>query len=60
MTAKDLADIAYSMPYDAEVRFVCKPDDNPHNDYYDVYHAYLLQYQGDDEGCVLYLTGSST
>lgn len=61
MTVQELAAITAGMPYDAQVRFVCNMDGNPHNDYYDVLHAYLLQFQGgdDDEGA-LYLTGGSS
>lgn len=57
MTAQELTAIASAMPYDADVRFVCKQYDNPHNDYYDVCCAYLLQFQNKDGECALYLTG---
>lgn len=58
MTAMELAGIAANMPYDAEIRFVCKCDSNPHDDYFEVGRAYLLQYQdGENPECALYLTG---
>lgn len=45
MTAMELSGIVTSMPYDAEIRFVCNRDDNPHTDYYKVEHAYLLHFK---------------
>lgn len=60
MTAQELAGIASMMPSDAQVRFTCRKNDNPHDDYYEVHLAYLLEFQGEEKECALYLTGSST
>lgn len=43
MTAERLMQILSNVPFDTEVRFACTRDDNPHNDYYDVVDAYLMQ-----------------
>ena len=37
MTAQELAGIASEMPSDAQVRFACRKNDNPHDDYYEVH-----------------------
>lgn len=60
MTAQELMGICSQMPYDAQVRFTCRRMDNPHDDYYDVDGAYLLQFHtGDNPESALYLHGIS-
>lgn len=58
MKVEELAVIAANLPYDAEVRFTCKRSDNTHDDYYEIEHAYFLQFKnGENPECALYLTG---
>lgn len=59
MTVEELMCVCSQLPYDAKVRFADRRGSNPHDDYYDVDGAYLLQFQiGEVRECALYLHGN--